>query len=322
MKKNNYLSVGMSFCDIPLRPSPANIMELDSVIIDPVICHTGGDALTVAVVLSRMGQNATLVSNLGDDSNGRFLKKELEKNGVCTEYVKSVKGFSTATSYQLIEDNGQRHFLVDNRINALQKSRDVSDDMIMACDLVFFGSALAIEGMDDGETADLFRRAHALGKITAMDASVCNPGEASRKIDLLRETLPHTDIFIPSYDEASFLSEKTDVMDIMDVFREYPFKVFGIKLGAEGSILTEDFREYVRVEPFHALKVVDTTGAGDCFMGGFLTAYLKGWPVRECALFGSAVSAFGISAIGSSTAVPDYDTVYQFMQENRSDGHK
>ena len=247
MKKNNYLSVGMSFCDIPLRPAPADIMKLDSVIIDPVTCHMGGDALTVAVVLSRMGQNVSLASNLGDDSNGRFIKKELEKSGVCTKYVRSVKGYSTATSYQLIEENGQRHFLVDNRINALQKSRDISDEMIMESDLVFFGSALAIEGMDDGETADLFRRAHALGKITAMDASVCNPGEAGRNIDLLNKTLPDTDIFIPSYDEASFLSEKTDVMDIMNVFREYPFKVFGIKLGAQGSILTENFREYVKV---------------------------------------------------------------------------
>lgn len=316
MKKNNYLSVGMSFCDIPLRPSPADIMKLDSAIIDPVEYHTGGDALTVAVVLSKMGQNVTLVSNLGDDANGRFVRKELEKNGVRTEYVRTVEGYTTATSYQLIEENGQRHFLVDNRINTLQKSRDVSDEAIAEAELVFFGSALAVEGMDDGETADLFRRAHALGKLTAMDASVCNPGEVSRKIDLLRQTLPLTDIFIPSYEEASFLAEKTDVMEIMEVFREFPFKVFGIKLGEKGCILTEDFREYVRVEPYHVMKVVDTTGAGDCFMGGFLTAYLKGWSLEKCARFGSAVSAFGISAIGPSTAVPDFERVYQFMQEN------
>ena len=47
MKKHKFLSVGMAFCDIPLRPCPKNIMELDNFIINPVEFHTGGDALTV-----------------------------------------------------------------------------------------------------------------------------------------------------------------------------------------------------------------------------------------------------------------------------------
>ena len=314
MKKHNILSVGMSFCDIPLRPSPADIMERDTAIIDPVEFHSGGDALNVATVLAKLGQDVTFATYLGDDNNGRFIRKELEKNGVRTDFVKMVSGYSTATSYQLIEENGQRHFLVDNRINALLKSRDISDEMIRNSELVFFGSALAMEGMDDRETADLFRRAHALGRLTSMDASVNNPGEEKRRIDLLKESLPHTDIFIPSYEEASFLAEKTDVYEIMEAFRQFPFKVFGIKLGAEGCILTEDFENYIRVEPCRGMDVIDTTGAGDCFMGGFILAYLNGWSLKECAQFGSAVSAFGISAVGSSTAVPDYDTVYRFMQ--------
>ena len=49
------LSVGMAFCDIPLRPCPANIMELDNYQIRKVEMHTGGDALMVAVVLAKMG---------------------------------------------------------------------------------------------------------------------------------------------------------------------------------------------------------------------------------------------------------------------------
>jgi len=311
-----FLSVGMSFCDIPLRPAPANIMERDTARIEPVEYHTGGDALTVAMVLSKMGENVSFVTNIGDDANGRFVRKELEKNGIGTEYVRTVKGYTTATSYQLIEENGQRHFLVDSRINSLQKSKDVPDAEIEKADIVFFGSALAIEGMDDGETADLFRRAHKMNKLTAMDASVNDPGEIERKIDLLKDTLPLTDIFIPSYEEASFLAEKTDVMEIMEVFSRFPFKVFGVKLGGDGCILTDDFKNYIRMEPFRNVKVVDTTGAGDCFMGGFLCSYMKGWPLADCAKFASAVAAFGISAVGPTTAVPDYETVYRFMQEN------
>ena len=119
MKKHNILSAGMAFCDIPLRPCPANIMELDNWNIEPVEYHTGGDALTVAVVLAKMGEDVTLSSEVGNDSAGQFIKKELDRCGVKTDLIRTVKEYSTATSYQLIEEDGQRHFLVDKRINLL-----------------------------------------------------------------------------------------------------------------------------------------------------------------------------------------------------------
>ena len=135
-------------------------------------------------------------------------------------------------------------------------------------------------------------------------------------MDLLRETLQDTDVFIPRYEEASYLAQKTDVQDIMDAFSRFPLKVFGIKLGGDGCILTDDFKNYTRLKPYHEFSVVDTTGAGDCFMGGFLCAYLKGWSLEECGKFASAVASFGISAVGPSTAVPDFDTVMQFVKKH------
>ncbi|MDO4322351.1 MAG: carbohydrate kinase family protein [Lachnospiraceae bacterium] len=310
------LSVGMAFCDIPLRPCPANIMELDNYMIDTVEAHTGGDALTVAVVLAKMGENVSLLVKVGDDGNGRFVLNELVKNRVNCDRMMVEKDYSTATSYQLIEEDGQRHFLVDCRINSLLKNADVPEDAIAGADLVFFGSALALAGMDDAEIAALFRRTHEHGRLTAMDASVAVKDNAECKMDLLRETLQYTDIFIPSYEEASYLAQKTDIQDIMEAFSSFPLKVFGIKLGGDGCILTEDFKNYVRLKPYPGVQVVDTTGAGDCFMGGFLCAYLKGWTLEECGKFATAVAAFGISAVGPSTAVPDFDTVVQFMKEH------
>lgn len=310
------LSVGMAFCDIPLRPCPPDIMELDNCMIDTVELHTGGDALTVAVVLAKMGEDVSLLARVGDDGNGRFVLGELAKNGVGCSRMIVEPHYSTATSYQLIEADGQRHFLVDSKINALLKNSDVPDEAIDGADLVFFGSALALAGMHDEELAALFERAHARGKLTAMDAAVAVKDSAVCKMDLVRRTLQHTDIFIPSYEEASYLAQKTDVMEIMDAFRGFPLKVFGIKLGGDGCILTEDFEHHVRLRPYEGVKVVDTTGAGDCFMGGFLCAYRKGWTLEACGRFASAVSSFGISAVGPSTAVPDFETVLRFVREH------
>ena len=309
------LSTGMAFCDIPLRPCPQNILEIDNCHIDKVNYQIGGDAMSVAVVCAKMGEKVRLAAHLGEDNNGAFVRQSSEAFGV--EHILSpLKNMSTATSYQLIEANGERHFLIDCDILKQLKSRDITDEEIERADVIFFGSALALPGMDDQELTDLFRRAHARGKVTAMDASVALTEYPPCHMDLLRNTMYNLDIFIPSYEEASWLAQKTEIMDIMEVFSQFPFKVFGIKLGADGCILTENFREYIRRKPFSALPVVDTTGAGDCFTGGFLCSWMKGWSLEKCAEFSTAVAAFGISAIGPTTAVPDYETVLAFLKQH------
>ncbi|MFR5583577.1 MAG: carbohydrate kinase family protein [[Clostridium] scindens] len=85
----------------------------------------GGDALTVSVVLSRLGVRSALVGRVGKDMNGRFLLEELHRNQVDVKDVIQVEGRHTAVSYILIEPDGERHFLVENSINQTLRSRDI-----------------------------------------------------------------------------------------------------------------------------------------------------------------------------------------------------
>ncbi len=308
------LSVGLVFCDILLSPVPRDIMKADNSLIGPTVSSVGGDALTVAVVLSKLGIAASLAGRVGKDVNGGFVKKELQRNGVDARGILEDPVHQTAVSYVLVEENGERHFLSECSINEALKSRDVRDEMIREADLVYFGSALAVKGMQDEEISDLFRRAHQYGKLTAMDACVSGIWEEDCKLDLLKETLQETDIFIPSYEEACFLSGETEIEEIIRVFSRFPLSVFGIKLGSRGCVLT-DFREEVRLSVYPNLNVVDTTGAGDCFMGGFLCGYLNGWDLRKAGSFAEAVSAFGIQKQGASSGVPDFETVLKYAEE-------
>lgn len=309
------MSVGMMFCDIPLAPVPQNILSIDNSKIEPSLPSAGGDALTVSVVLSRLGIRSALIGRVGKDMNGRFLMEELHRNQVDAKDVIQVEGCHTAVSYILIEPDGERHFLVENSINQTLRSKDVSDVAIKEADMVFFGSALAMPGMTDDEIADLFGRAHDYGKITAMDASITIAGGPRRKMDLLKKTLKETDIFIPSYEEAAYLAQRSDIYGIIEEFRKFPLKIFGIKLGREGCILT-DFKEQVRLPAYPGIRVADTTGAGDCFMGGFLCAYLQGWNLEKAGCFASAVSAYGIAKKGASTGVPDFQTVLEYVDKH------
>lgn len=309
------LSAGLAFCDIPLSPVPENILRIDNSIIEPVTMHTGGDALTVSIVLSKLGIRASLAGRIGRDFNGQFIRAELEKNGVDTAWLIEDDSYHTAVSYILIEESGERHFLVNRGANDGLTGRDVPDEAIKGADLVFLGSALAMQKMTDEEIADIFKRAHAYGKITAMDASIATETSAERKLDLIERSLQETDIFIPSYEEAAFFTGRTDVEEMLDIFSGYSLKLLGIKLGHKGCVLT-DFKERIWLSAYPDVKVVDTTGAGDCFMAGFLCGYLHGWDLRRIGEFASAVSAHGIAASGASTGIPDFETVLKYAQAN------
>lgn len=310
------LSAGLVYCDIVLSPVPGDIMKMDNSVIAPAVMHTGGDALNVAVVLAKLGMQVSLAGKIGGDMNGSFVKRELIRQRVDTEGILVDPSHDTAVSYVLVGLDGERHFLSECSINEAFRSRDVPDEMIENADMVYFGSALAMTGMPDSETADLFCRAHQRGKITAMDASV--PGilkeQGKSGIELLKDTMQETDIFIPSYEEAVFLSGETEIERIIQKFEGFRLKVFGIKLGSGGCVLT-DFKEQVRLSVYPELSVVDTTGAGDCFMGGFLCGYLHGWDLRKAGCFACAVSAFGIQEQGASEGVPDFETVLRYMEK-------
>lgn len=309
------LSAGLAFCDIPLSPVPENILRIDNSIIEPVTMHTGGDALTVSVVLSKLGIKTSLAGRIGKDFNGQFIRMELEKNGVDTAWLIEDDSYNTAVSYILIEESGERHFLVNRGANDGLTGRDVPDEAIKEADLVFLGSALAMQGMTDEEIADVFKRAHAYGKITAMDASIATETSAEKNLDLIGKSLQETDIFIPSYEEAAFFTGRTDVEEMLDIFSGYSLRLLGIKLGHKGCVLT-DFKERIWLSAYPDVKVVDTTGAGDCFMAGFLCGYLHGWDLRRIGEFASAVSAHGIAASGASTGIPDFETVLKYAQTN------
>lgn len=314
------LSAGLAFCDIPLSPVPGNILEIDNSMIEMPVSHTGGDALTVAVVLSKLGIEASLIGRIGRDVSGQFIKEELKKNGVNMDRLIEDDLYGTAVSYILIEKSGERHFLVNRGANDALTGKDVPDEAIRESDLVFFGSALAMQRMTDDEVSDIFKRAHKYGKLTAMDASIATETNAQNNLDLIDKSLKETDIFIPSYEEAAFFTGKTDVKEMLDIFSRYPLKVLGIKLGHKGCVLT-DFKETHWLSAYPDVKVVDTTGAGDCFMAGFLCGYLHGWDLKKTGEFASAVSAYGIGASGASTGIPDFETVLKYAEANGSRLH-
>ena len=308
------LCVGQAYCDIALAPVPNRILGINHAVIEPPRPAAGGDGLNVATVLAKLGEESYIAGYTGTDENGKIIRRLAESAGVRLDYLKYSDQYTTAVSYILIMEDGERHFLVDPSIEQILRPEDVTDEMIQEADVVYLGSALIIPHLEDEGIYNIFKRAHQYGKLTAMDASASRPSEMKNRMYLLDKTLGETDIFIPSTEEVQLLTGETDIMKMMECFANYPLKVFGIKMGESGCILT-DFRKIWKAGCFHVFPVVDTTGAGDSFMGGFLCEYLKTRNIPQTALFASGVSAHTISALGATSAVPDYDTVKAFVEK-------
>jgi sugar/nucleoside kinase (ribokinase family) len=309
------LCVGLMVMDVPLRPVSPAVFEGDHNRIELSVWSTGGDATNVAITLAKLGAGASLCGLVGNDAAGDFVVDRIAACGVDTRAVTRHPSLGTGVSYILIEPGGERHFLVSSTINDALDFEHVPDALIREADIVYLGSAMCMRGMDQGGSAALFRRARELGKLTMCDFSGGDQYRGGEALELLEPMLREADCILPSYLEAVKLTGETELSRIRDRFSGFGMKLLVVKLGSRGCYLT-DFKREWRVPTFEEFKPVDTTGAGDTFVGGFIRGTLEGWDPETAACFGSCVASFNVTKVGATGGAPDFDTAYRYVTEH------
>lgn len=299
------LCIGMMVCDTTVTPIPDNLFSIDSTEIDPPVQSCGGDALNVAIAVARLACNVSICGKVGDDTNGTFLIEECRNSGVDVKGIRIDKEIPTPCSFALIDMRGERHFLSQRKMFGKLSNEDVPDQMIEEADVVYIGSLLAMQKMDEGGIESIFRKAHAHGAITVIDAAINDHNHADRD-KYLPGIFKETDIFFPSMLEASAISHKSKPKEIAQYFAPFGMKYFGIKLGAEGSFAT-DFRTERYIGCPHYFPVVDTSGAGDSFMAGLLCGIVHGFDFYKSVEFASLIGSMNVSKKGAVGGVPTYE---------------
>lgn len=137
--------------------------------------------------------------------------------------------------------------------------------------------------------------------------------------ELLDEILPETEVLFTNEIEAEYLEGLYGFKKITDWFHKGKARVIVTTLGKAGCVVYEKENNGA----YHSVRIpatesdigcVDTVGAGDGFVAGFLYGYIHGKPLEVCAQFGSTVSSFVIEKDGSTTNLP---TVQQMLERNR-----
>jgi len=280
--------------------------------IDGISMHIGGCASNACVDLAKIGLNAVVIGNVGDDSFGEFLINSLKKENVKTDGLKVKPGVNTSSTVVLISESGERTFLHCIGSNASLTYDDVDFDIIKNSKILFVAGTNLMPNFDGEPCSRVLKKAREMGVYTALDTAWDTTG---RWMEIVEPCLPYLDLFIPSYDEARLIAGKDDPEDIADVFLSKGVKLAVIKLGKDGCFIKNKEGEKYKVPTYTDIKAVDTTGAGDSFAAGFIAGLVEGWDLLKCGKFANAVGTHCVMEVGATTGIKSKEEILEFMKK-------
>lgn len=301
--------VGLTVLDIAGRP--VNLIPDGGGVqfIDQIRLNPAGTASGAAMNACKLGIHTATVACLGEDEKADFILNVYQRLGIDCSLIQRTKTVETSATILTIRPDGERPALHCRGASDYLFIEDHDFDSVCNTRFLHHGGTGLLAKMDQGQSARLLQYAKAKGVTTSFDLIAPGPNTLS----LLSSLLPHVDYFMPSLEEAAFLSGLRHPADIAAFFFDQGVGTCIFKAGAEGSyVFGPDFS--LRI-PAYRVTVSDTTGCGDSYCGGFIAGRVRGWDIERACRLGSAVSALVATGLGSDAGVIDWDHTLQFMAQ-------
>ena len=313
MSTVDVVCAGAAITDILLQPVSREIFDADSYPLDQIKMTIGGDAINESTIISRLGHKVALLSMVGDDAAGMFIQSACRKESIDDSGLKVNPSIDTSINVGLVAADGERTF-VTNRNGSLWKTQASDFDLskLKGARLLSYASIFNNPLVDGASLVRIFTEAKKEGLVICAD--MIKP-RLDETLDDVRAALGYLDYFFPNRDEAALLTGKETLDDIADVFLECGVKNVVIKNGRHGCFV-KTAQDRFEVSAVPGVQAVDTTGAGDNFVGGFITAILDSKPIRECAKFANSTAAISVRSIGATTGVKNRQQVLDERAQN------
>jgi sugar/nucleoside kinase (ribokinase family) len=272
--------------------------------VDEILLNTGGVAQTTSIVLAKLGTNVSIIGKIGSDLFGDYIISNLQKYGVDHRGLMRSKNQNTSKTIVLVDSKGERTFLYLPGSNGEFSEKDINWSIVNEAKHVHIAGAFLMPSFDGENTTATLKKAKKMGKTTSMDTAWDQTG---RWMNLIQPSLKYIDYFLPSYTEACVMVSEKDPEKICDIFLNEGVKMVGLKLGENGCIIATKKRK-IRCAPF-IVKEIDSTGAGDSWVGGFLTGMMKGWSFEKCGTFANAVGAATVRTVGGGNGIESIEQI-------------
>lgn len=295
------LVIGAAILDVLAQPVSPEVFETGSHPVRELQMNVGGDAANEAIVLAGLGQRVEINTVLGKDMAGRMILETLREKGVEIAESCCRDGIVTGINTVLIQENGERSFLT-NPNGSLRKLtiEDIPVPFAEDIGILELASIFVSPGLGVKEMERLFRTAKSQGILVCADMTKPKNGERTED---MAEALCWLDYFFPNKEEACMLTRTADAETAAGELIRAGVGHVIVKCGAEGCIVAsrKNPAEIFRIPAIQGVKCVDTTGAGDSFAAGFLTALSEGRNLRQCAEFAAVCGARAVTRIGATS---------------------
>ena len=265
---------------------------------------SGGKGANQAVAAARLGAQVSMVGCVGSDAYGEALRGALLAEQIDCQAVSIVDG-SSGVALIVVDDNSQNAIVIVAGANGALTPAVIGcfDSVLQAADVII----CQLE-VPDAAVGHALKRGRELGKIV-----ILNPAPASQPLPA--DWYANIDYLIPNESEASALSglpvdsRQTAEAAATRLIEMGAGKVI-ITLGAQGSLFA-DGKSYAHF-PAPTVKAVDTTAAGDTFVGGFAAALASGKSEAEAIRFGQIAAALSVTRAGAQPSIPTLSEVQAF----------
>lgn len=269
----------------------------------------GGCASNTAIALSRLGTSTSLWGKVGRDHFGDFAMGEWKKARVELSGMERDKKVSTSGTVVLVNSKAQRSFLHLMAANDDIDRNDVELSRFSAFKHLHIGGYFLFPKLDGAPMAGILKAARKRGLTTSLDTAW---DLKARWMRALKPCLPHLDFFMPSEREVKKLLGHCRPRDAAKAFLRLGARTFILKMGEKGSVLFTSNGGEIHMPAFKA-KVVDTTGAGDCFCAGFIKGLSLGWDLGACLRLANAAGACAVSELGGTAGVRSFGQVKRLL---------
>ena len=272
---------------------------------EPLELTTGGIVSNSGIAMARFGMRVAAFSYVGNDAWADVIRHRYQAEGLNDEGLLTHPTGATSTTAVLIDPSGERTFVhCVGAPKLLDRTAFLGSlDLFRRSHSMLLGYYPLLPNLID-DLPEVLAAIRAGGCMTALDAA----GDGGEMGPLLK-VLPHLDLYVPSLAEAHHQTGEDDPRKIIACYRDAGAPgMLGVKLGSRGALLSPQAGEFVEVVATKPPgEVVDTTGAGDCFLGGLMTGLLRGLPPADAGRLASAAGACCVTGLGATTAIRSYE---------------
>ncbi|HRU43039.1 MAG TPA: adenosine kinase [Spirochaetota bacterium] len=273
----------------------------------------GGSCANTMSAIAMLGGKSVYTGIVTDDMYGRLYESKIAQRGVKT-LIRKVDFGLTGTSIILTTEDAER--TMNTHLGVCREySKDDIDLGVLSESNIFHCTGYQWDTPTQKEAVE-FVMANAKKFGLKISFDIADPFCIERNVDEFKKIISnYVDILFGNKDESKILTGKDDPIEAGKEIIKMGVKIAVVKVGSKGSyIFSGD--DVIKIDIYPAEKVLDSTGCGDIYGGGFLYGYSKGYDITKCGKIASYMASSIISVPGVQLESLDFDKINKFINEN------